>query len=158
MFPWQPEKDLAGHWQCDVKGTMRESWANPRGGQGVQSEPSGGWQSRRAALPLPHVLRLREQVWAVSLPFYKAKPKKTQAGFSQFITQSLSEMTFPTHPTIEIQKRQGGWLSLKDKEGNNNNDQHFNQQLVPTMYEAPSKCPMCTNSFNALNKPRVKYY
>ena len=67
-------------------------------------------------------------------------------------------MTFPTHPTVEIQEKQGGWLSLKKKGGNNNNDQHFKQQLMVTMYEAPSKHPVCTDSFNALNKPRVKYY
>ena len=56
LFPWQPEKDLTGHLQCDVKGTMRKSGASPRAGLGVQSELSGDRQSRRAALPLPHVL------------------------------------------------------------------------------------------------------
>lgn len=128
----------------------------------MQSEPSGGRQSRQAALLCPMSSDSEHRCGLYLSPFTKQSlsrtQAKTQAGCSQFITQSLSEMTFPTHPTIEIQRRQGGWLSLKEKGGNDNNDQHFNQQLVLTMYEAPSKRPVHTNTFNALNKPRVKYY
>lgn len=113
---WQPEKDLAGHLQCDVKGTMRESWLTLEEGRGCRVSQVVDGSPGEQPLPLPHVPQTQRTGVGCISPLYKAKPKKTQAGFSVHYPVSIRNDVFhpPYHRDPE-KGREAGYLSRRKR-------------------------------------------
>lgn len=144
-FLCQSGKGVADHLWYDMKGTRRKTQSSPQGMYRVRSKVCGSWCPGGTALSLYHGGGLRRQRWMSAQLSGCYVPRdsgnrwwgrslslqsKAQAGHKLKLRQPFLNSSSPSLRTkwlsppilpLQIQERQGGWVSL-EKEGDNNNN------------------------------------